>query len=70
MGGTTLSMSDYAVLLTVGPAVLEYSVHTQSTSAHAAATLTTLKSLRHFATALFYRPTLCSAYGVGTANSR
>jgi len=60
MGGTTLSMSDYAVLLTVGPTVLEYSVHTQSTSAHAVDTLTALKALRHFATALFYRPTLCS----------
>ena len=60
MGGTTLSMSDYAVLLTVGPTVLEYSVHTSSTSAHAVATVTALKALRHFATALFYRPTLCS----------
>ena len=45
MGGTTLSVSDYAVLLTVGPTVLEYSVHTQSTSAHAVATLTDLKAL-------------------------
>jgi len=70
MGGTTLSMSEYAVLLTVGPTVLEYSVHTQSTSAHAVATLTALKALRHFATALFYRPPLCSACREGTAKSR
>jgi len=60
MGSTTLSMSDHAVLLTVGPTVLEYSVHTQSTSAHAVDTLTARKALRHFATALFYRPPLCS----------
>jgi len=58
MGGTTLSMSDYAVLLTVSPTVLEYGVHTHITCTHADTTLRALKALRQFSTALFYRPTL------------
>jgi len=60
MGGTTLSMSDYAVLLRVGPMVLQYLVHTCATTPHAMATLSALKALRQFATAFFYLPTLSS----------
>jgi len=60
MGGTTLSMSDYAVLLTVGPTVLQYLVHTGATMPPAIATLSALKALRQFATAFFYLPTLSS----------
>jgi len=39
MGGTTLFMTDYAVLLTVRPTVFQYGVHTQPTCAHVATTL-------------------------------
>ena len=60
MGGTTLSMSDYAVLLTVGPTVLQYSVHPPATSPHAVAALGALHALRRFSTALFYLPTSAS----------
>jgi len=60
MGGTTLSMFDYAVLLTVSPTVLEYGVHTHTTCTHAVTTPRALKALRQFSTALFYRPTLLS----------
>jgi len=49
MGGTTLSMSDYAVLITVSPTVLQYLVHTNTTSPHAVAALGALKALRQFA---------------------
>jgi len=56
MGGTTLSMSNYAVLLTVGPTVLQYSVHPPATSPHAVAALGALHALRRFSTALFYLP--------------
>jgi len=58
MGGTTLTMSDYTVLITVSPTVLQYLVHTNTTSPHADATLSALKALRQFAAALFYRPTI------------
>jgi len=57
MGGTTLSMSDYAVLLTVGPTVLQYLLHPTATSPHAVAALSALHALRRFPTALFYLPT-------------
>ena len=60
MGGTTLSMSDYAVLLTVGPTVLQYLVNPTATSPHAVAALNALKALRRFSTALFYLPTVLS----------
>jgi len=53
MGGTALSMSDYAVLLTVSPTVLEYGVHTHTTCTHAVTTLRALKALRQSPTALF-----------------
>ena len=39
MGSTTLSMSDYAVLLTVGSTVLQNLVHTNATTPHALAAL-------------------------------
>ena len=57
VGGTTLSMSDYAVLITVGPTVLQYLVRSTATSPHARAALRGLKALRRFSTALFYVPT-------------
>jgi len=60
MGGTTLSMSDYSVLLTVGPTVLQYLVHPTATSPHAVAALSALHALRRFSTALFYLPTAAS----------
>jgi len=60
MGGKTLSMSDYAVLLTVGPAVLQYLVHNTATSPHAVATLRAFKALRRFSTALLHVPTASS----------
>jgi len=60
MGGRTLSMSDYAVLLTVGPTVLQYLVHNTATSPHAVATLRALKAVRLFSTALFYVPAASS----------
>jgi len=60
MGGTTVSMSDYAVLLTVGPTVLQYSVHTPATSPHEVSALGALHALRRFSTALFYLPTAAS----------
>ena len=52
MGGTTLSMSDYEVLLTVGPTVLQYLVNPTATSPHAVAALNALKALLRFSTAL------------------
>jgi len=58
IGGTTLSISDYAVLITVSPTVLQYLVHTNMTSPHAVDALGDLKALRQFAAALFYRPTI------------
>ena len=58
--GTTLSMSDYAVLITVGHTVLLYLVHSTATSPHARAALRGLKALRRFSTALFYVPTFFS----------
>jgi len=58
MGGTTLSMSDYAVLITVSPTVLQYLVHTNTTSPHAVSALGALQALRQFAAALFYRPSI------------
>jgi len=58
MGGTTLSMSDYAVLLTVSPTVLQYHVLTEVTTPHAVVALEALKALRRLATAMFYRPTV------------
>ena len=60
MGGTTLSMTDYAVLLTVSPIVLQYLVHPPATSPHAVAALSALHSLRRFSTALFYLPRTAS----------
>ena len=60
MGGTTLSMSDYAVPLTVGPTVLQYLFHPTATSPHAVAALSALHALRRFSTALFYLPTAAS----------
>jgi len=50
-------MSDYAVLITVGPTVLQYLVRSTATSPHARAALGGLKALRWFSTALFYVPT-------------
>jgi len=58
MRGTTLSMSDYAVLLTVGPTVPQYLLHTGATTPHEIATLGAFKALPQFATAFFYLPTL------------
>jgi len=60
MGGTTLSMSDYAVLLTMSPTVLQYLVHPTATSPHAVAALSAFHALRRFFTALFYLPTAAS----------
>ena len=60
MGGTTMSMPEYAVILTVGPTVLQYLLHNTATSPHAVATLRALKALRLFSTALFYVPTASS----------
>jgi len=60
MGGTTLSMSDYAVLLTVGPTVLQYVVHTDATTPHALAAVCALKALRMSFIAFFCLPTLTS----------
>jgi len=57
-GGTTLSMSDYAVLITVRPTVLQYLIRTNTTSPHAVAALGALQALRQFAAALFYRPSI------------
>jgi len=59
-GGTTLSMSDYAVLLTVTPAVLESILMGSNTLPHQAALLRTLLSLRGCASTLFYRPSIAS----------
>jgi len=69
MGGTTLSMSDYAVLITVSPTVLQDLVHTNTTSPHAVAALGALKSLRQFAAAMLYRPTI-SLDGESTMRER
>jgi len=52
MGGTKPSMSDFAVLLTVGPTVLQYLVNPTATSPHAVAALNALKALLRFSTAL------------------
>jgi len=51
-------MSDYAVLITVSPTVLQYLVHANTTSSHVVAALGALKALRQFAAALFCRPTM------------
>jgi len=69
MGSTTLSMSDYAVLLTVSLTVLEYGMHAQTTCTQAVTTLRALKALRQFSTALFYRPTI-SSYGEQAVRER
>jgi len=58
MGGTTLSILHCAVLITVSPTVLQYLVHTNTTSPHAVAALGALKALRQLAAALFYRQTI------------
>jgi len=50
-------MSDFAVLLTVGPTVLQYLINPTATSPHAVAALNALKALRLFSSALFYLPT-------------
>jgi len=55
MGGTTLSILHCAVLIKVSPTVLQYLVHTSTTSPHAVAALGALKALRQLAAALFYR---------------
>jgi len=60
MGGTTLTMSDYAVLLTASLTVLEYGVYTRTTCTHAVTTLRALKAPRQFSTALLFRPTVLS----------
>jgi len=60
MGGTTMSMPDYAVRLTVGFTVFQYLVNNTATSPHAVATLRARKALRRFSTALFYVPTASS----------
>jgi len=62
MGETKLSISDYAVLITVSPKFLQYLVHTKTTSPHAVAALGALQALRQFAAARFYRPKI-SIYG-------
>jgi len=56
MGGTTLSMSDYAVLLTNAPTVLD-DMHSETVlPALAVSVLAALKALRAFANALFFLP--------------
>jgi len=62
MGETKLSISDYAVLITVSPKFLQYLVHTKTTSPHAVAALGALQALRQFAAVRFYRPKI-SIYG-------
>ena len=57
IGGTTLSILDYAVLITVGPNVLRFLVHSAATSPHACAARRGLKALRRLSTALFSVPT-------------
>jgi len=58
MGGTTLSMSDCAVLLTIAPTVLD-DMHSETVlPALAVSVLAALKALRAFANALFFRPTI------------
>jgi len=57
MGGTTLSMSVYAVFLTIPPSVLD-DMHSQFVSpALAVSALAALKALRAFTNALFSCPT-------------
>jgi len=69
MDGKTLPMSDYAVLITVSPTVLQYLVHTNTTSPHAVAALGALQALRQFAAVLFYRP-MISLYGKAAMRER
>jgi len=59
MGSITLSMSDYAALLTVSLTVLEYGMHAQTICTHAVTTLRALKALRQFLL-LLNRPTISS----------
>ena len=59
-GGTTLSISDYAVLLTETPTVLESILRGSTTLPHQAALLRALLSLRGCASTLFYRPCIAS----------
>ena len=57
MGGTTLSMSDYAVLLTIAPTVLD-DMHSETVlPALAVPVFAALKVLRAVTNALFFRPT-------------
>jgi len=57
LGGTTLSMSDYAVLLTIAPTVLD-DMHSQTDlPALAVSVLAALRALRAYTNALFFRPT-------------
>ena len=56
MGGTTLSMSDYAVLLTIAPTVLDDMRSETVLPALAVSVLAALKALRAFANALFFLP--------------
>jgi len=60
MGGTTLSMSDYAGLLTVTPTVLESILRGSTTGPHQAALLWALLSLRGLTSTLFYHPSIAS----------
>jgi len=53
-------MSDCAVLLTVGPAVLQYLVHNTANYSHAVATLRAFEALRRSSTVLFYVPAASS----------
>jgi len=61
MGGTTLSISDYAVVLTVNPTVLEYGVQTLTTLTHAVTMLRALRPYDNFLLLYFigllFRPT-------------
>ena len=58
MCGTTVPMSDYAVLLTIAPTVLD-DMHSETViPALAVSVLAALEALRAFANALFFRPTI------------
>jgi len=57
MGGTTLSMADYVVLLNIAPTVLDGIVSRATAAPEILSTLVALSFLRGFVNALFYRPT-------------
>ena len=58
MGGTTLSMFDYAVLLPIAPTVLDDMNSRTVLPILAASVLVALKALRAFTNALFFSPTI------------